>query len=285
MNNKLLNIVICLLIATGFSFGADKPPRITHEPVKAGVKGQPVYIRATVLDDKGPAKEVNLYCSVSSDSAPFKVSMRASGAGSFIGTIPDSLVVNSTQVSYYIEAVDALDQSSETPWYSVKFTNAEPGGQIQPANERKETSTWRKPLMIAGGAALAVGAGFAVANSGSDDDDAPDPDGLFSGSANRYFQMQGGAATAETYTVVFNLIDGNKIATDDLHPGVHLESMLSGGSFTMTAQVNDPSMTGEVVYSGNMAGTKITGTISGSIVTTDGVNGTYSGIFSADKQQ
>ena len=280
--------LLVLLSLAMASNASDKPPQIIHEPVKAAIKGQPVYIRATVRDDQGAVKAVNLFCSVSSDSAPFKVQMRSSGAGAYIAAIPDNLAQNGNDVSYYIEAIDSVEQSTETPWYTIKFKATQPGA-VQPSEAGSERKTsWKKPLLITAGAAAAVGAGFAIAGSGGsggdDSDNPPENSGLYAGSATRYFQMAGGALTSETYNVVLNLLENGTITSDTLHPGDNLSATVVANSFTMVGAVNSNGMSGSVIYNGSIAGTTINGSISGTVVSSTGTNGTYSGIFSAREQ-
>lgn len=284
---KLTNI-FAVLYFIGMVAAADTPPQITHEPVKAAIKSQPVYIRASIKDDTGPVKEANLFCSASSDSAPFKVPMRPSGVGSFIGTIPDTLVQNASQISYYIEAKDSTEQSSETPWYTIAFRSNPASAQSNTPSKpvEPEKSSWKKPLLIAGGTAAAIGAGIAIADSGgsSGSSSTPSSEGLFTGSATKYFTLGSNAPTSEVYTININVLNNENVATDDLHPGTHMEGNILANSFNLTAVINASDMTGQVYYNGTIVGTKITGTISGNVVTTNGTNGTYSGIFSADQQ-
>lgn len=289
MIRQVLANALLFLCAVSFGLAADQPPRIIHEPVKAAVTGQPVYIRATVRDDGGAAKAVNLYCSVSSDSAPFKVPMRASGAGAFIASIPRNLIQNSGQVSYYIEAFDSLEQSTETPWYTITFRTA--SGKTAGSADGKKKSSWKKPLLITAGTAAAIGIGVAVAGGGSGDGDdgggttpPGDTGGLFSGSATRFLQLSGGALTSETYSVVLNLLDSGTITSDDLHPGANMSAPVTANAFTMVGTVSDGNLSGSVTYRGTVADTTINGSISGSVVTSTGTNGTYSGVFSATKQ-
>lgn len=286
-NMKTILLLTILFSVTVSASSADSPPRISHQPVKAAIKGQPVYIRASIKDDTGPVKEANLFCSSSSDSAPFKVTMRASGVGSFIGTVPDAMVQNASEISYYIEAKDSLEQSSETPWYTIHF-KTNPGStaaKTAAKSSQKPKSAWKKPLLIAGGTAVAIGAGIAIADSGSSGGSSTaSSDGLFSGTATKYFQFGANAATSEVYSFNINVLNDDRVATDDLHPGVHMEGNILANSFNLTAPVNSDDMSGQVYYSGTVVGDKITGSISGSVVSTSGTNGTYSGIFSANKQ-
>lgn len=282
-------LAFILLVAASTSMAADQPPRIIHEPVKAAVSGQPVYIRATVRDDKGAAKAVNLYCSVSSDSAPFKVAMRASGAGAFIGSIPKTLIQNAGKVSYYIEAVDSLEQASETPWYTIKLKAS--AAKASATGEKKRS--WKKPLLITAGTAAAVGIGVAVAGGGSDDGDdgnggtTPtdgDGSGIYRGNATRVFTLSGGDPIQETYAIELNLLDGTAISSPDLHPEGPMSAVVSSDSFTMVGPVSTNGLTASVNYIGTISGSIISGRITGGAVTATGTNGTYSGFFSANKQ-
>lgn len=286
MKHSTFPAMLFLAVTALAAQSADAPPRIMHEPVTAAIKGQPLYIRATVRDDAGPASQVNLYCAASSDSAPFKIKMRASGAGSFIGTIPDNMIQGTSELSYYIEAMDSAEQSTETPWYTIRFKTA--NGKTPAASTRnsEKKSSWKKPLLIVGGTAAAIGIGAAVSGGGSSGSDSSSSttEGLFAGTATRYLQIEGGSVTSEMYSVVFNLLSGGTLTTDSLHPGAHMTATVVGSTFTMSSDVSDGDLTGQINYNGSIADTKITGTISGDVVTGAGTNGTYSGVFSADKQ-
>jgi hypothetical protein len=291
MKHTLVFALIVLLLPAITSRAADKAPRIVHEPVTAGIQGQPVYIRATVTDDAGPAKAVNLYCSVSSDSAPFKVKMRASGASAFIAAIPDNLVRNSAAVSYYIEALDSLEQATETPWYTIRFRTV--SGKIPRGGSPTEgkKSSWKKPLLIVGGTAAAIGVVLALSSSGgsSDSDDGgttpTSADGLFAGTATRFYTPEGGTTTSETYPVTFNVLNDSTITSDDLHlEGGQMAVPLTSGNFIWSVSTSGENESGILSYSGSLAGDKIIGSISGTVVTSTGTNATYAGTFSANRQ-
>ncbi len=294
MKNTLVFALIVLLFPAIASRAADKAPRIVHEPVTAGIQGQPVYIRATVTDDAGPAKAVNLYCSVSSDSAPFKVKMRASGASAFIAAIPDNLVRNSAAVSYYIEALDSLEQATETPWYTIRFRTA--SGKIPRGGSPTEgkKSSWKKPLLIVGGTAAAIGVGLALSSSGgsSDSDDGgttpTSADGLFSGTATRAYDVDGGAISNEIpyYINIIVLNDETRIESDDLNQGgSRMAEALINGNFSWVAEASGEGETGAIIYTGSLTADKkrIVGDIEGTVATPAGIK-TYDGSFTASGQ-
>ena len=280
--------LIVLLLPAMTSSAADSAPRIVHEPVTAGIKGQPVYIRATVTDDGGPAKAVNLYCSVSSDSAPFKVKMRASGASAFIGTLPDNLVRNSATVSYYIEAVDSLEQATETPWYTIRFRAASGKATRTNLPKNDKSSSWKKPILIVGGTVAAIAVGVSLSDSGGSSDDStttpPSADGLFSGEATRFYTPEGAATIPLTYPVNFNVLNENTLTSDDIHyEGGHMDVTLTAGSFTWYVPASGAGETGGISYSGTLAGDTIQGRISGQLTTSSGTNATYDGFFTAKR--
>lgn len=271
--------------------GASAAPNIKHQPVKAGVKGQPVYIRATVTNPIGSIKSVTLHCAVSRDAAPFKVKMLDAGASSFIGTVPDSLLKNSDSIAYYIEAVDELDQTAETPWNTISMRAPAAGETQQAATGReKEESSWRIPLLIGGGVALAAGGALIASNIGDDDNSSTGTTpaitnaGSYAGSATRYFELSGSAPVSSSYLITIAVLSDGSVTSDTLHPGTHLTANLSGADFVMTAPVADTNLTGQVNYNGTVLGGRITGTINGTAVSSTGTNATYSGVFSAIKQ-
>jgi hypothetical protein len=275
-------------------------PVIKHAPVTAAVRGQSVVIRAVVNDDSGKLKSVTLNCTASSDSTPVKVPMQDAGAGSYLGAVPDSLVKSADQVKYYIEATDELDRSAETPWYTITFkasSRTTGNGQVTPAGTssgdgKEKESSWRTPLLIAGGTALAVG-GAVVAASMLDDDDDDSPGtstngsseaGTYSGSATRYLQVEGSPLVTFSYLVTFSVTSNNVITTSNLHPGSSMQATLSGSDFVMNGAIADSGNSGSIQYSGTVLNGRISGSMAGTATLVSGTNGTYSGVFSAIRE-
>jgi hypothetical protein len=282
---------LLIIGTTLLAVGTLAAPEIKHQPVKAGVKGQPVYIRATVTNPIGTIKSATLHCAVSRDAAPFKVKMQDAGASSFIGTVPDSLLKNSDSVAYYIEAIDELDQTSETPWHTISMRPPAAGeNQQPPAGGNSRESSWRTPLLIGGGVALAAGGALIAANISDDDNSAGATTpaitnaGAYAGSATKYFELSGSAPVSSSYLITITVLSDGSVTSDTLHPGTHLTANLSGSDFIMTAPVAETNLTGQINYNGTVLGGRITGTINGTAISSTGTNGTYSGIFSAVKQ-
>lgn len=291
---------------------ANRPPVIKHEPVRTAVRDQSLSIRATVTHASGSLKSVTLFYTTSKDAAPFKIVMLNAGTDSYFGSIPSTLLKGTSELSYYIEALDEQDIASETPWYTVKVqtsqaTASQPvpavlpgtgktavqGGAAVPAKRvetEKESWSWKGPTIIAGAAAAVVG-GAILATSGGGGSDSPPSDGgttttnsgTFTGSATRYLEMPGQTPTSSSYPISITVMSSGALSSDSLNPGVHMEAQLSGTDFQMTARVNETNLTGLIAYSGTLLNTRITGTIAGSVTAPSGTNGTYSGVFSATK--
>src|ERR1039457_1533645 len=104
-----------------------EPPRIAHEPVGVALRGQPITILAQI-SAAAPIKSVTLHYTLSRDASPFKLTMQSTGPAMFLGTIPAGLLGNADKVSYYIEATDDRDASTETPWYAVAIKDSKGAG-------------------------------------------------------------------------------------------------------------------------------------------------------------
>jgi hypothetical protein len=119
-------VVLAGLLAASSVMGQDgsdaRSPVIKHQPVIVAQQGQSLAIRASISDESS-IKSSTLYYSTSRDVAPFKLQMQNAGGGSYIGTIPANLIGKSAQLSYYIDAIDEFNNSSETPWYAVKVSS------------------------------------------------------------------------------------------------------------------------------------------------------------------
>ncbi len=291
---KHLAVILCggavWLAAAVAAPAENKPPVIDHSPVKIGVRGQNIVVRAKITDDSGPVREATLFVAVSRDAAPFRVTMQDTGGGMYAGVISSDLLAGLDRVQYYIDAVDTQAMTTETPWSTVEIKSPEPGKTTPidggaPAQETKRPK-WVKPALIAGGV-LAVG-GTALALSGgggggggaSSDNTATNTAGTYSGTQTTCFQPPGASASCSSGPVSIS-IDANGIVTSTtLYPGQSLQGRLSGGSFVLVAAVQESDRTGQIEYVGTLIDTRIVGSIQGSATTAAG-SGTYSGTFSA----
>ncbi|MDD4873102.1 MAG: hypothetical protein PHR77_21320 [Kiritimatiellae bacterium] len=314
---RLLVIAMALYSWTILSYSAqnkpsNRPPVIKHEPVTTAVRGQSISIRAVLTDDSDTLKSVTLFYTTSKDAAPFKITMQSAGAGLYFGSIPSSLIKGVSELSYYIEALDEQDVASETPWYTVKFQTPQPSASqpipsqtplvVQPPAQRppsstptkqiepkKESWSWKGPAIIAGGAAAVVGGAILAANaSGSDGGGGGGGTsitnaGTYTGSATRYIEMPGSSPSASSYPITITVTSSGIVSTDTLHPDTHMEGQISGTEFHMTAELDETDITGQIVYTGTLLNTMITGYMAGTVTSSTGTNGTCSGTFSATK--
>jgi hypothetical protein len=289
---------------------ANQPPQISHDPVAAAVRGQPVTILAKVTDDAGAVKSVTLFYSPTQDAAPFRSVMTSSGAGIYYGTIPASMVTDADGISYYIEAADYVDATRETPWYAIRITDAkapappvEPAqrpAQVQPAAPvplvqptapasrppEKDRSSLVGVGVIAGGAAAVLGGAFLLSqddDGGGAGDGGTEPDaslaGTYDGNSTECFTPDGGSPSCETRAISIVIAEDGVVRSDDIYEGDAVQGTLSGNDFNLVAEVSGAS-TGEVVYSGSVVDDRIVGSIAGSAETPAGP-GIYSGTFTA----
>ncbi len=275
------SLIFAGLVATAFGAAA-RPPVIRHDPVRAAPKGQAIQIRATVTADQG-VNSVTLYYAVSRDAAPFKQAMQDAGAGAFIGTIPASLLDAASEIFYYVEATDRTDAISETPWHRINLRAA---AETPPDQPGATSRSWKKPALIAGGIALAGGAAALIAGSQGGDDGGgatTTNTGTFAGTVTTVLDITGESPSVETRPVSFTVVSSGIVTSDNLQPGRHLEGTLRDNAFSMTGRVDDPDKTGEIRYQGALLGSRIVGSLTGSVVTTNGAVGVYSGTFTADK--
>jgi hypothetical protein len=294
-----------------------RAPVIKHAPVTTAVRGQSISVRATVTDKSSSVKSVTLFYTTSRDAAPFKITMQDAGAGSYIGSIPASLIKGITELSYYIEALNEQDVGSETPWYTVKFQAPQPvatppvaapvvtpAPQVQtppagtPPLPRKQTSvepekettkrSWKGPAIIAGATAAVIGGALIAANKSSDDSSsttppAADTAGTYSGSAVRVLYLSGVSPVSETYSVTIVINSAGAVSSDNLHPEQRMDGVLVGSQFLLIGQISDTNFVGQVNYGGTVANGRIAGNIQGTVASATGTNGTYSGSFSATR--
>lgn len=290
---------------------------ITHDPVPFAVRGQPLTLKAKVTGAQAP-QSVTLYYALFRDAAPFRVAMKGSGLGYYVGTIESSLVAGVDTVSYYIEAQDANGSIIETPWYDVPFRKAEtkaepvvmptpvPAGPAGPApilpsaaSEPEQAapekeSKWKTPVLIAGGAALVLGGAYAISQSGgggsSDDGDnggggttTNDFQGTYSGNVTTCLTSTGGVTTCESDSMSIVIDKNGVVFSDSINPDQQLTGNLSGSSFTLTSVTSDAGTSRTIHYNGDVVGNRIVGSINGSASSAEGTS-TYSGTFTANKQ-
>ena len=288
---------------------------IAHNAVPFAVRGQPLTLKAKVTGAVEP-ESVTLYYALFRDAAPFRVPMKSTGLGYYVGTIEASVVAGVDSFSYYLEAQDKNGSITETPWHEVPLRKAEtkpaaatggmpmpsPAGPAAPAPiiatpaeravETESDGNWKTPALIAGGAAVVLGGAYAISQSdsgGSDDsnngggggdEDPVDPQGTYAGSVNTCLTSTGGVTTCDSGAMSI-VVDANKVVfSETIRPGQQLTGNLSGSGFTLVSTSNAGGTNSTIQFEGNVVGTKILGSVSGS--TSDG--GTYSGSFSATKQ-
>lgn len=291
---------------------------IAHDAIPFAVRGQPLTLKAKITGAETP-ESVTLYYALFRDAAPFRVPMKATGLGYYVGTIDAGVVAGVDAFSYYIEAQDKNGAIVETPWYDVPFRRAEskpaapavapmpmpsPAGPAAPAPviaaspEKRavpEENSWKKPALIAGGAAVVLGGAYAISQSGgggsdSNDsggggDDGGDPDpadaqGTYAGTVSSCLTSTGGVTACESSSMSIVIDVNGVVFSETIHPGQQLTGNLNGSSFTLVSVSSAGGTNSTINYDGNLVNNKILGSVSGS--TSDG--GTYSGSFSATKQ-
>jgi|GEM_PF-1072530 len=298
-------LALTVQISVAQNKSSSKAPVIKHEPVVTAVRDQPISVRAVVTSSSSDLKSVTLFFTTSKDAAPFKIAMQSSGAETYFGSIPSSFLKGVKELSYYIEALDEQSVASETRWYTVKLQapNSASTATAQPSvapksqtEASRDSWSWKGPAIIAGGTAAIVGGAILLANNGSDSTSSStntssgsttttnSTDGTYTGTATKYLLMSGASSpTGSSYAVIITISSAGTVSSDTLQPGAHMEAQLSGSDFQLTSQISETNLSGQIAFFGNVANNRITGTISGSVTTTSGTNGIYSGIFSASK--
>jgi hypothetical protein len=285
--------IVCVLDGNRVSGQEPAPARapvIKHDPVLVGAPGQSITIRAIVTDVAGAVKSATLLYSTSRDVAPFRLSMQLSGADTYLATVPGALLTGARQVLYYIEAVNGAGETSETKWYTIELQPppAELGDGSAPPVAK--TSSWKKPALYAGGAAVLIGAGIWAATANKDDDGGSSSGGsvtnagTYAGDATTYLQMSGSAPTSESHAMRILITSDGVVSSDSLRQGVYVEGRLSGSDFALVSPIAETNRTGEIRYEGTVLNGRITGAVHGSVRDTDGATGTYSGTFNATRQ-
>jgi hypothetical protein len=267
--------------------GAAGAPVIKHSPVKVGVKGQPISVRATVTNAAGPVTSVVLFYATSKDAAPFKVTMQSAGAGSYIGAIPGDVLSGLGEISYYIQT-ESREATSETPWYTVRLgaeaAPGAPGAAVEKSGQGR--SSWVKPALYAGGAAAFIGGGaLLLANSGGGGGGGGGGTvtnaGNYVGSVTRCLEFPGQTADCSSHSMTITVSSSGQVSSDTLHEGALLSANLSGSSFQLVGTVEETNLTGVVHYDGTIVGKDIAGSIGGTARSSTGAEGVYSGTFHA----
>jgi hypothetical protein len=276
------------MLVLGLSSAASaRPPVIRHEPARVAVRGQSLSVRAAVTSATASIKNVYLYYAMSRDAAPFKLTMQSAGAGVYLGTVPGALLGSASQLSYYIEAVDDHDGTSETDWCTVELRAPNAVGAESGKTESSQRS-WVKPALYAGGvAALIGGAAWAASSGGGGSGGSANTNavGSYVGTVTTCLEFTGSPPTCSSNPMRILITSEGTVTSDTLRNGVYVEGRLSGNDFTINSAVNETNTTGEIRYSGTLIdNTRITGSISGPARTDSGTNGVYSGTFNATKQ-
>lgn len=297
MNTQIFRLVLIgVLVAV-----AARALTIVHDPVPFAVRGQPLTLRAKV-EGASPPQSVTLYYQLFKDAAPFRVAMKSSGLGYYVGAIEANLLSGVDSVSYYIEAQDADGLLAETEWYVVKFREPRPTDRPAPVVatppapapagpapaipvSEDERSGWRTPALIAGGAAVVLGGAYLISQSGGGDggggggDSATNAPGTYAGTV--VFCTTPPAEPTSCDSDPFSLLidSRNVVFSESIREGQQLTSPLVDNRFTFTAEVEG----GTIVYNGTWINDTVVGQISGSSTSAAGPI-VYSGTFSANKQ-
>ena len=283
--------------------------RIEHTPITFSARGQPITMKVKIVGPEENVDSVTLYYALFKDAAPFRVPMRSSGLGLYVGTIEAGLLTGVDSVSYYIEAMDKNGALSETSWQTITFKDpsskvpapaptaapapklAPPAQDIKPTKERSSAATVG---IIAGGAAAVVAGALLLSDSGGGgggsssggDTNLAQKAGTYNGSVTRCFTPSGDSSSCSNHAMNIVIDSHGGVFTETLHPGQSLHGQISGSSFTLAASADDqgPDTTGDVIYNGTVINNNhIVGSISGSATSSSG-SGDYSGSFSANKQ-
>lgn len=280
--------VLVLLMAGRMAVARNTPPVIQHTPVTVALQGQSLVFKATVTDDT-KVKSVTLFYSTSKDVAPFRLEMQPVGQDVFICSVPDHLLGQASTLTYYIEALDNTDQSTETRWYNVSIQSTRPASKPEVKTASDDSSYWKTAALVGGGLALAGGAAAIIAGSGGGS--TPPPvittnvhAGTYIGSVTTDLEFPGQPpATLSHGTTIVIDINGT-VRSTDLYIGQSLFSTLSGSDFTLNAAINETNLTGQVNFYGSVVNGRINGSVGGQVQSAAGTNGTYYGNFYAVKQ-
>ena len=295
---------LCLfLMVFGFAAAVSaQSMKITHDPVPFAVRGQPLTLKAKV-DAATPPQSVTLYYALFRDAAPFRVAMKSTGLGYYVGAIEANLLGGVDSVSYYIEAQDENGALAETPWYDVKFREPRPSERpvaaappapmpagpapAVPVSDAGESS-WKTPALIVGGAAVVLGGAYAISESGGGGggggggDPTTNAPGTYAGTVTTCESPSGAPTTCDTRNFSILIDSRNVVFSDSIRPGQQLTGQLINNRFTLTAVVNSGGTNGTINYNGSWVNNSVVGQITGSATSPAGPVA-YSGTFSADR--
>ena len=272
-----------------------EPPHIVHEPVGVALRGQPITILAQISASV-PIKSVLLHYTLSKDASPFKLIMQPTGPATYLGTIHAGLLGNAEKVSYYIEATDDQDASTETPWYMVAIkdattlasgpvVSAPASGSPPPAADSGKSNLLGVGL-IAGGAAAVIGAGLYIANrngsSSSGGGAVTNVQGTYSGNKTICLNMPGQAPSCATTPCVIIVDQNNGVYSDSLIDGQVVSGSLNGNGLTLHGSASSSNLVSNYSFNGSVVNNNIVGTVSGSAQSATN-SGNYSGSFTASK--
>ena len=281
---------------------ANKPPVISHDPVKFGIRGQALTLKAKVEDDQQGVAQVTLYYALFRDAAPFRLPMRPTGLNFYVATIDANVLQGVEKLAYYIESQDKDGAVSETPWYNVEFrkaddvAGAEPPGPtpVQPvaSSGAKDKVNYTRVGLIAGGTAALVGGILLAANSGGggggssggSNTNKANYAGTYSGDATTCLKVGSGAPSCESHAMAIVIDARGAVLSDNLLPGRQLTGSLNGNTFVLSANIDDGAGTaGTMFFNGTVVDNRVVGSVSGNAATPTGT-GVYSGTFSANRK-
>jgi len=279
---RVIGVVMLMAFSAVRAAAQPRPPTIRHEPPAFAVRGQPLIVRALVTDTQKAIRAVRLFYAISRDAAPFEIPMEHSGDGHYIAVLPPHLFAGVEQFSYYIEATNAEEFAAETPWYTVRLRTLDASPTPQEATGRRPR--WVAPAAIGGVALALAGAAIALANNDNGGSSPPaDPSGTYSGPLELVVRDPGASPIVINREVILYIAPDGRVVSDTLHSGGTVSGQLTGASFSITAPVNEPGVTGQIVYTGTVSDQRIYGTVQGTRTTAAG-EGTYSGYFTLQKR-
>ena len=235
-------------------------------------------------------KSVKLFYSTSKDAAPFEVSMEETGGGSYLGSVPQNVLVGLNQITYYIAAENDAGATAETHWYTISLTAPQPGGAgTAAAAAEPPRAKWVMPALIAGGVAVVAGAVVLATSSksgggGGGGSTAPTNFvGTYRGTDQEWAGAPGSNPVYTTHSATITIAKDGTVSSADLHTGSTLTAKLSGADFVLTAPIVQSDLNGEIRYIGTVVNSRIVGTVEGSATSATNTL-QYSGAFNATKQ-
>lgn len=301
----LLSVLLLAVLAGGAALALS----IGHDPVPFAVRGQALTLKAKV-EGAAPPQSVTLYYALFRDAAPFRVPMKSSGLGYYVGTIEANLLGGVDGVSYYIEAQDENGALTETPWYEVKFRDPRPSEKPVAANPPAPAPAgpapvipvpesdgsgrnWKTPALVAAGAAVVLAGAYALSDSGGGGGDGDDNGGgggsntnaagSYAGTVTTCSQVVGQPTSCPTEPFTLLIDSRGVVFTETLRAGRQMTAPLNNNRFTLVAPVNEGGASGEIRYNGTWVNNSVVGQISGSATSATG-SILYSGTFSSDRQ-